>query len=321
MSALQNKHFLPNDSNPKLTCLSILFIDSTSKLCLKDVSDQVTKEFTSRLQNDPAAQERFYRSFGLHPGKLRIRGLSDIKELFPDTPVKMLKDVCEALQLFDLVELLDKETKPKTLRPALPLREIEKLPSANNRPTKIYTKAEVLIIRCSGKEGEDYGSEKFGHFFKLLNTKNQVTELTAKSSWNLHEQLNELKRSKKSSEYDMLHEKRREQELKICLQGKLPFSLYSGRAPSLVLNKFSGETFIQPESQGLSSRFYDEEAEMKKELRKVTKAIEVSTKKTVSIFGEIKKREEELKKETEKFKITVSTQMDNWIEQSHDKGI
>ena len=60
---------------------------------------------------------------------------------------------------------------------------------------------------------------------------------------------------------------------------------------------------------------------MKKELRKATKAIEVSTKKRVSIFGEIKEREEELKKETEKFKITVSTQMDNWIEQSHDKGI
>ena len=281
----------------------------------------MTKEFTSRLQNDRAAQERFYRSFGLHPGKLRIRGLSDIKELFPDTPVKMLKDVCEALQLFDLVELLDKETKPKTLRPALPLREIEKLPSANNRPTKIYTKAEVLIIRCSGKEGEDYGSEKFGHFFELLNTKNQVTELTAKSSWNLHEQLDELKHSERSNEYDMFHEEQRERGLKICLQKKLPFSLYGRRALSAVLNKFSGETFIQPESQELSSMFYEEEEEMKKELRKATKAIELSTKERISITGEIKEREEELKKETEKFKITVLTQMDNWIEQSLDKGI
>lgn len=60
---------------------------------------------------------------------------------------------------------------------------------------------------------------------------------------------------------------------------------------------------------------------MKKELRKATKAIELSTKERISITGEIKKREEELKKETEKFKITVLTQMDNWIEQSHDKGI
>ena len=281
----------------------------------------MTKECTSRLQNDRAAQERFYRSFGLHPGKLRIRGLSDIKELFPDTPVKMLKDVCEALQLFDLVELLDKETKPKTLRPALPLREIEKLPSANNRPTKIYTKAEVLIIRCSGKEGEDYGSEKFGHFFELLNTKNQVTELTAKSSWNLHEQLDKLKHSERSNEYDMFHEEQRERGLKICLQKKLPFSLFGRRALSAVLNKFSGETFIQPESQELWSMFFEEEEEMKKELRKATKAIELSTKERISITGEIKEREEELKKETEKFKITVLTQMDNWIEQSHDKGI
>ena len=247
--------------------------------------------------------------------------LSKTRELFPDTPVKMLKEVCEALQLFDLVELLDKETKPKTLRPALPLREIEKLPSANNRPTKIYTKAEVLIIRCSGKEGEDYGSEKFGHFFKLLNTKNQVTELTANSSRNLHEQLDELKHSERSNEYDMFHEEQRERGLKLCLQKKLPFSLYGRRALSAVLKKFSGETFIQPESQELSSMFYEEEAEMKKELRKATKAIELSTKERISITGEIKEREEELKKETEKFKITVLTQMDNWIEQSHDKGI
>ena len=297
-----------------------MFIDSTSKLCLKDISDQVTNEFTSRLQNDPVAQERFYRSFGLDSGKLRIRGLSDIKELFPDTPVKMLKDVCEALQLFDLVELLDKETKPKTLRPALPLREIEKLPSANNRPTKIYTKAEVLIIRCSGKEGEDYGSEKFGQFFKSLNTKNQVTELTAKSSWNLHEQMDDLKYRERSNDYDIFSAKERAQSLKICLQKKLPFSLY-GHRPSWILDKISGETLSQPESEELSSMFYEAEAGMKKDLRKATKAIDLSTKERISIAGEIKEREEELKKETEKFKKTVLTQMDNWIEQSHDKGI
>ena len=260
----------------------------------------MTKEFTSRLQNDPVAQERFYRSFGLDSRKLRIRGLSDIKELFPDTPVKMLKEVCEA--------------------PALPLKEIEKLPSANYRPTKIYTKAEVLIIRCSGKEGEDYGSEKFGHFFKLLNTKNQVTELTAKSSWNLHEQLDELKHRERSNDYDIFSGKERENSLKICLQKKLPFSLY-GHRPLWDLDEISGETFSQPESEELSSMFHEVEAGMKKELRKATKAIDLSTKERISITGEIKEREEELKKETEKFKKTVLTQMDNWIEQSHDKGI
>ena len=230
---------------------------------MKDVSNQVTTEFTSRLKSDTVALERFYRSFGLDPSKLRTRGLSDIKELFPDTPVKMLKEVCEALQLFDLVELLDKETKPKTLRPALPLREIEKLPSANNRPTKIYTKAEVLIIRCSGKEGEDYGSETFGHFFKLLNTKNHVTELKANSSWNLYKQLDDLKRSEFMKNFNILDAKDKEQTLKICLQKKLPFSLYGGR-PLWALNEVSGETSSQPESQKLSRIFYDEEAVMKK---------------------------------------------------------
>lgn len=115
----------------------------------------MAKDLTSRLKSDPVALERFYRSFGLDPVKLRTKELWDIKEFFPDTPVKTLKDVFEALQLYDLVELLDKITKPRALRPALPLKEIEKLPSANNRPTKIYTKAEVLIISCSGRELAD----------------------------------------------------------------------------------------------------------------------------------------------------------------------
>ena len=232
----------------------------------------------------------------------------------------MLKEVCEALQLFDLVELLDKETKPKTLRPALPLREIEKLPSANNRPTKIYTKAEVLIIRCSGKEGEDHGSETFGHFFKLLNTKNHVTELKANSSWNLYKQLDDLKRSEFMKNVNILRAQDREQTLKICLQKKLPFSLYGGR-PLWALNEVSGETSSQSESQKLSRIFYDEEAVMKKKLREATREIDLAIKETIPITGKIKEREEELKKETEKFKITVLTQMDNWIEQSHDKGI
>ena len=81
------------------------------------------------------------------------------------------------------------------------------------------------------------------------------------------------------------------------------------------LNELSGETFSQPESQELSSMFDEEEAVMKTQLREATKEIDLSTKERISITEEIKEREEELKKETEKFKITVLTQMDNWIEQ------
>ena len=65
----------------------------------------------------------------------------------------MLKEVFEALQLFDFAEFLEKATKPRTLRPALPLKEIEKLSNVSNCPTKVYSKAEVLIIElCEGPQ-------------------------------------------------------------------------------------------------------------------------------------------------------------------------
>ena len=60
--------------------------------------------------------------------------------------MEKLKEVFEALKLFDFAEFLEKATKPRTLRPALPLKEIEKLSNVNNRPTKVYSKAKVLIV-------------------------------------------------------------------------------------------------------------------------------------------------------------------------------
>ena len=289
-----------------------LFPDTMSKLCLKDVSDQVTTELTSRLQNDPVALERFYRSFGLDPGKLRTRRLSDIKELFPDTPVKMLRDVCEALQLYDLVELLDKVTKPRALRPALPLKEIEKLPRANNRPIKIFTKAEVVIINCTGEDGADCGAENFGSFFKVLNTQNQVTTLTAKSSRNLIEQLKELEESRMTKSYFIKKAKTEEERLKYGLENKIPCRY----GPRWWID--SGEKVVPVhDEQGLS---YKEEAEMKKELGDIMEKSKQLTKEIISINEEIKEKKEELKKEDETFKMTVSTQIDDWIEQAHDKG-
>lgn len=277
----------------------------------------MTTELTSRLQNDPVALERFYRSFGLNPGKLRTRELFDIKELFPDTPVKMLKDVCEALQLFDLVELLDKITKPRTLRPALPMKEIEKLPRANNRPIKIFTKADVLIINCSGEDGADCGAENFGSFFKVLNTQNQVTTLTAKSSGNLSEQLDKLRESQMTKDNDILEVKRREERLQHSLEKKIPYNWYNRHRRWIpgYEDKFS----LDPDEQVLSV-FYKEEAGMKKELEEMMEKSKRLTKERISIDEEIKEKKEELKKENEKFKMTVSTQIDKWIEQAHDKG-
>ena len=138
----------------------------------------MTTELTSRLLSDPTALDRFYRSFGLDSTKFYSRrGQWSITEFFPDTPIKMLKEVFGALHLYDLVELLERVTKPRTLHPALSLKEIENLQDASNRPTKFYSKAKVLIIH--NDEGiVGYNAEKIGTFFKALNSQTQVTTLS-----------------------------------------------------------------------------------------------------------------------------------------------
>ena len=270
------------------------------------MSDQVTTELTSRLQNDQVALERFYRSFGLDPGKLRTGKLFDIKELFPDTPVKMLKNVCEALQLYDLAELLDKVTKPRALRPALPLKEIEKLPRANNRPIKIFTQAEVLIINFSREDGADSGTENFGSFFKVLNPQNQVTTLTAKSSRNLSEQLDKLRKDRMFKEFEIAEAKDKEEMLQHCrLENEIPYRrLYiePRRRRAFGLEK------VTPEPK--------EKKEMKKELMEKSKRL---AKEINSINEEIKEKKEELKKEDEKLKMIFSTQIDKWTEQAQGR--
>ena len=266
----------------------------------------MTTELASRLQNDPVALERFYRSFGLDPGKLRTRGLSYIKELFPDTPVKMLKDVCEALQLYDLAELLDKVTKPRALRPALPLKEIEKLPRANNRPIKIFTQAEVLIINFSREDGADCGAENFGSFFKVLNPQNQVTTLTAKSSRNLTEQLDKLMGNEILKEIAIKETRAKEEMLQHYLENEIPHTRWYNRPRRIA----SGEK-VTPESK--------DETEIIKELEEIMEESKQLAKEIISIKLELKEKREELKKEHEKLKMIVSTQIDKWAEQAQGR--
>ena len=157
----------------------------------------MTQDLTRRLRSDKIALDRFYRSFGLNPMKLHSEKLLDSKDLFPDTPVKMLKDVFEALKLYDLAELLEKATKPRALRPVISLKEMEKLLSANNRPTNIYTEAEVLIIDCSGCDGAGDSPKHFGSFFKTLSPHSEVTIMEAKVSRKLREELDTLMKEKR----------------------------------------------------------------------------------------------------------------------------
>ena len=134
------------------------FLGQPFQLCLEDLSKDVIRKLNARLAGDQVASRHIYESF----------------QLFPDTPVKLFKDVLEALQLYDLVELLEKPQKPppvKTLRPALPLQEIEKLKkSTDPRPTTYHSSVAVLIIT----DKKNHRTEGFERFFKGFSSKSDV---------------------------------------------------------------------------------------------------------------------------------------------------
>ena len=148
-----------------------LFSGDDHKLCCKDLGGEVIKKLEGRLKNDETALKQIFQSFGID--RLRASTFSGILSMFPDTPVKLLKEVFEALQLYDLIDVLE-EGKPRatrSLRPALRLQEIEKLRNPDDLPISYHSSVAVLIINYE-KNSDTEGIEKF---FKGLNNKSEVT--------------------------------------------------------------------------------------------------------------------------------------------------
>ncbi|XP_074613318.1 uncharacterized protein LOC141873272 [Acropora palmata] len=146
----------------------------TVELCLKDLDKGTIANFTRRLRSDDVSCNQFCHSFGLenrHPQKM-FEQIGNIGKLFPDTPIKLVTDVCRALQLYDLAELLEKAAKPRTLRPALPLKEIAKLPSDSNRPTTFYSKVNIMLV-VDGDETFD----TIGNVFKNICPGSKITRV------------------------------------------------------------------------------------------------------------------------------------------------
>ena len=126
-----------------------------------------------RLKRDPAAFKRVIQS--LQPS--RLSSFSTIVRLFPDTPVTMLKAVFEALQLYDLLELLENKSarKPhRSLQLAYTLDEIKKLNGVADLPTTYHSCGAVLIIA----DDENVSSASaIKTFFTDLDNKSDVTEI------------------------------------------------------------------------------------------------------------------------------------------------
>ena len=303
---------------------------------------ELTEELTFKLNRNKDVLNRFYRSFGLDPDLLHDElDRRNIGKIFPDTPVKLLKEVFEALKLYDFAEFLEKATKPRTLRPALPLKEIEKLSDASNRPTKVYSKAKVLIVDvCEACEtSADNDVEKAGSFFKAQNSRNEVTTLKTDSFKELLADLDDLARRKSEERQDDSRVQIREEHLKNLLENKIPDSwiklkarggLRPGLPDDLYLRqevKISRQLqmmgrFNTEEDEQLLTLFSKEEPAMRNELKELKgKREQRETERKPLIEKQIEEKEGELKKETEKFETAVLSVIDKWIElHPNDKG-
>ena len=140
---------------------------------------RVIYKIQERVERDLDAVKRVLQSFGITEKTLLWRNISiaSIFQFFPDTPVTMLKDVFEALQLYDLLELLESKSAIKShssLQLAYTLDEIKKLNGVADLPTTYHSCGAVLIIT----DDENVSSASaIKTFFTDLDNKSDVTEI------------------------------------------------------------------------------------------------------------------------------------------------
>ena len=145
-----------------------------------------------KLSADRVGLDRVFRFFGL---KVDFRPSShfpcmrQIAHSFPNTPVDLMRQCFEALQMYDLVDLLEKAVKTISLRPVLSSGEVETL-RTGNLPTKSHNNVVVLVVNDSADKDLN---QKIEGFFKELNSQNDVTVIGSKEKlqelWDLKESL------------------------------------------------------------------------------------------------------------------------------------
>ena len=138
---------------------------------------RVFSEIRERFKRDRDAFKRVQQSFGIPRRSSRLSSFSSIVRLFPDTPVTMLKDVFEALQLHDLLELLEIKSAIKplnSLQLAYTLDEIKKLNEVPYLPTTYHSCGAVLILTDDENVSN---ASAIKTFFTDLDSKSGVTEI------------------------------------------------------------------------------------------------------------------------------------------------
>ena len=178
-----------------------IFSDDAHNIFFKDLDEEVIREMGNRIEAGDHATRRILQSFGI-PDPFHGR-IPDIFHLFPDTPVKLLRDVCEALQYYDLVDLLAKPISnlTKSLRPVLTLDEVRKLRKTDGRPIYYHSRAAVLIFADSDDDSNVKSCETF---FKSLNIKSEVNIIQCRDLLTRELQLADMNLSRAKEEVQRL---------------------------------------------------------------------------------------------------------------------
>ena len=146
-----------------------------------------------KLSADRVGLDRVFRFFGLKVDFRHAWHVSCMRRIahsFPNTPVDLMRQCFEALQMYDLVDLLEKAAKTSSLRPVLSLGEVETL-RTGNLPTKSHNNVVVLVVNESADKDLN---QKIEGFFKELNSQNDVTVIGSSGSEEKLKELRDLKR-------------------------------------------------------------------------------------------------------------------------------
>ena len=234
-----------------------------------------------KLSADTVGLERVFRFFGLKVDFIPFSHVPCMRQIahnFPNTPVDLMRQCFEALQMYDLVDLLEKAVKTSSLRPVLSSGEVETL-RTGNLPTKSHNNVVVLVVNESADKDLN---QKIEGFFKKLNSQNDVTVIGSSRS---EEKLKELRDFKwnemvlKRNQRDLKRNQTRLKQSEVAKMGK-------GFWP-----------------KGRKLRCDNEVSEIKFEIAQLEKKIAMD-----------KPLEEELLKENEETKTIITSTMDNWIQ-------
>ena len=236
-----------------------------------------------KLSADRVGLERVFRFFGLkvdcRPSS-HVSFMRQIAHSFPNTPVDLMRQCFEALQMYDLVDLLEKAVKTISLRPVLSSGEVETL-RTGNLPTKSHNNVVVLVVNDSADKDLN---QKIEGFFKELNSQNDVTVIGSSRSEEKLKELRDLKRKQMVLKRNQIDLKRNQMDLKRLSEEEKPWkTVRYGRLRQLTWD--------------------DDFSEIKFKIAELEKEIEMN-----------KPLVEEQLKENEETKTIITSTMDNWIQ-------